>query len=164
MATTTIPEEIIASLATNWALLNPLDAGHLHFDVGWVDRKQLRATNVNAQIIVSGPIASPIRYFGPDVRVLPDTLFPGLTLMSFHRYVVNIWVPIPAGDETDTWRDYAEQIRYEVVRILNEERANFTCTKIAFEIPLDEGIARHEIDVHPRILRYEITFQVNHVS
>ena len=164
MSTTTIPEEVAAMLAAQWGLAAPIDAAHLHFDVGWVDRKQLRATNINAQIIVSGPIASPIRYFGPRLVAGPDTMSPGLILMSFHRYSVNIWVPIPAGDETDVWRDYAEQIRYEVVRILNEQRSGYTCAKIQFSIPLDEGIARHEIDITPRILRFEITFQVNHHS
>jgi len=162
MATTTIPEEIATSLATNWGLAAPLDAAHLHFDADWVDRKQLRATNVNAQIIVSGPIASPIRYFGPGVTA--GVLDPGLTLMTYHRYVVNIWVPIPAGDERDIWGDYAEQIRLEVIRIINEQRNSFTCAKIKFAIPLDAGRALHELDVTPRILRYEITIQADRIS
>ena len=162
MATTTIPEEISAMLVAQWGLAAPIDTGHLHFDVGWVDRKQLRATNVNAQIIVSGPISSAMRYFGPDV--VAGVVAPGLRLLSYHHYVINIWVPIPAGDERDIWDDYAEQIRFEVIRIINEQRSNFTCAKIMFAIPLDAGVARHELDATPRILRYEITIQVDHMS
>jgi len=161
LATTTIPEEVSAMLAAQWGLASPIDTAHLHFDVGWVDQKQLRATNINAQIIVSGPVASPMRYFGPDV--VAGVVAPGLRLLSYQRYVINIWVPIPYGDMRDTWDDYAEQIRFEVIRIINEQRSNFTCAKIMFAIPLDAGVARHELDAVPRILRYEITFQADHM-
>ena len=161
--TTTIPEEISAMLVAQWnpALLAP--ATMIHFDWGWVDQKWLRATNIDAQVIVSGPIASPMRYFGPDVSAL-GVVAPGLRLLSYHRYVINIWVPIPRGDLRGIWEDYAELIRFEVIRIINEQRSNFTCAKIMFALPLDAGIARHELDATPMILRYEITIQVDHMS
>ena len=163
MATVTIPEEISAMLLAQWGLLAPISIAEIHFDVGWVDQKWLRATNTNAQVITSGPIASPMRYFGPDVSAL-GVVAPGLRLLSYHRYVINIWVPIPRGDLRGVWEDYAELIRFEVIRIINEQRSNFTCAKIMFAIPLDAGIARHELDATPMILRYEITIQVDHMS
>ena len=166
MATVTIPEEVSAMLVAQWGLAAPISTAEIHFDVGWVDRKWLRATNTNAQVIVSGPVASPIRYFGPHWigGVGVGALSPGLRLLAYHLYVVNIWVPIPAGDERHIWEDYAEQIRFEIVRILNEQRSGFVCTKIMFLIPRDMGVARHELDVTPRIMRYEISFQVDHMS
>ena len=169
MAYTTIPRGIVNTLVANWALAVGLtDANHINFDTGWVDLKQLRATNITAQVIVSGPIAGPIRYFGPDVSAL-GVVAPGLRLLTYHRYVVNIWVPIPPGDLRLVWDDYAEEIRFEVIRILNEQRSGFAavppgCPVIMFEIPLDAGRALHELDTTPRILRYEITFQVDTMS
>jgi len=168
MAYTTIPTGIRNALVANWALAaGPTDVDHINFDTGWVDRRQLRATNITAQVIVSGPIAGPIRYFGPDV--VAGVVAPGLRFLTYHRYVVNVWVPIPAGDERLVWDDYAEEIRFEVVRILNELRSGFAaippgCPTIMFEIPLDAGRALHELDATPRILRYEITIQVDTMS
>lgn len=169
MAYVTIPQGIMNALTANWALVatTPVGVTRIHFDVGWVDRKQLRATNITAQVIVSGPIAGSIRYFGPDV--VAGVVAPGLRLLTYHRYVVNIWVPIPAGDERTVWDEYAEEIRFEIIRILNEVRSGFAaippgCPVIMFEIPLDAGRALHELDVTARILRYEITIQVDTMS
>ena len=164
MATVTIPEEITAMLIAQWGLVAPISTAEIHFDVGWVDMKQLRATNINAQVITSGPIASPTRFFGPNVNLLTGAVDVGLRLLNYHRYVINIWVPIPRGDLRGIWEDYAEQIRFEVIRIINEQRSAFVCLKIMFAIPLDAGIARHELDATPMILRYEITIQVDHMS
>lgn len=168
MAYVTIPTGIRNALVANWALAaGPTDAAHINFDTGWVDRRQLRATGITAQVIVSGPIAGPIRYFGPDV--VGGVVAPGLRFLTYHRYVVNVWVPIPAGDERLVWDDYAEEIRFEVVRILNELRSGFAlippgCPDIMYEIPLDAGRALHELDATPRILRYEVTIQVDTMS
>jgi len=169
MAYTTIPQGIRNALVANWTLAAGLtDVDHINFDVGWVDLKQLRATNITAQVIVSGPIAGPIRYFGPDVSAL-GAVSPGLRFLTYHRYVINVWVPIPYGDLTLVWDGYAEEIRFEIIRILNELRSGFAlippgCPTIMFEIPLDAGRALHELDATPRILRYEITIQVDTMS
>ena len=163
MATVTIPQEIAATLdSVLWLLAAPISRSQIHFDTEWVDRKWLRATNTNAQVIVSGPISSTTRFFGPEVTL--GVVSPGLHLLNYHWYTINVWVPIPAGDETDIYEDYAEQIRFEIIRIINEQRNSFTCAKITFAIPLDAGVALHELDRTPRILRYEITIQVDHFS
>jgi len=162
LAYTTILEEVAEMLETEWGLADPLDASHLHFDAGWFDRKQLRATNINAQIIVSGPVSSSITYFGSDV--VGGVVADGLRLVNHQYYVINVWVPIPAGDERTIYDDYAEQIRFEIVRIINENRSDFTCAKIMFALPIDAGIMRHELNAEPRILRYEITFMADRMS
>lgn len=166
MAYLSIPAELTASLVANWGLAAPVAAANIHFDSGWFDRKWLRATNTNAQVTVSGPVASPMRYFGVHWigGVGVGALSPGMRLISYHLYAINVWVWIPAGDERYLYDGYAEQIRLEVIRIINEQRMSYTCTKIHFAIPRDAGVARHEFDVTPQLLRYEITIQVNHMS
>jgi len=92
MAYTTIPEEIYAMLVTQWGLADPVGTANIHFDYGWVDRKQLRATNTNAQVIVSGPISSNMRYFGPywTGGHGVGAISPGMTLVSYHYYTINV--------------------------------------------------------------------------
>jgi len=159
MSTTTVAEQIAACLRTNWGLADPLAAADVHFDVGWVDRKQLR---YKPQVIVSGPISSPMRYFTP--RIVGGVAEPGLHLFSFARYVVNVWIIIPAGEESQRHADWAELMRIEVVRILNEHRCDGGCysAPLGCVFPLDYGRALHELDVTPRIIRYEVACQANY--
>ena len=151
MSTTTVAETILAELVAHWSLAAPLAAANSHFHVDWYDPKWPD----QPQITVTGPISSPNRFFGPA-----SAAAAGLHLFSFQRFVVNIWVRVPAGEDSDDQSDYAELMRIEAVKILNEQRAGYTLP-IGLVIPLDEGRALHELDRTPRILRYEITCQVN---
>ena len=97
--------------------------------------------------------------FGPNYTV--SNL---LHLLTYERYPVNVWKTIPRGADGDAEEDYVELMRKEVVRILNTERANYAGTHadLSLVFPLDEGIARHERDRTPRLLRVEITVQANY--
>jgi len=120
--------------------------------VDWYDPKQPG----KPQITVTGPISSPNRFFGPA-----SAAAAGLHLLSYQRFLVNIWVVVPAGEDSDDQSDYAELMRIEAVKILNEQRAGYTLP-IGLVIPLDEGRALHELDRTPRLLRYEIMVQVSY--
>ena len=150
MSTTTVAETILAELVAHWTLANPA-AADIHFHVDWYDPKQPK----KPQITVTGPISSPNRFFGPA-----SAAAAGLHLLSYQRFLVNIWVVVPAGEDSDDQSDIAELMRIEVVRILNEQRAGYT-PPIGLVVPLDEGRALHELDRTPRLLRYEIMIQVN---
>jgi len=106
-------------------------------------------------------MASPIRFFSPDVNPVTGASDAGHHLLSYGIYVVNIWVRIPAGEETQTAWDVAELLRNEVVRILNENCITVP-SGVTFVIPLDYGRALHELNVTPRVLRFEITVQANY--
>lgn len=157
MATVTVIEAISSLLSTEWNLAAPLAAANLHFDVGWIDRQWIGFSDSSPQIIVSGPIVSPIRFFGPRT-----TASLGHHLLSYGRYVVNIWLRIMAGTDGDLEADYMELLRVEVVRILNEKGCTVLVpAALTMVIPLDYGRALHELNQTPRVLRYEITFQAN---
>jgi hypothetical protein len=155
MSTTTVAETILAELVAHWSLAAPLAAANIHFHVDWYDPKWPD----QPQITVTGPISSPNRFFGP--KVTAGVPAAGLHLFSFQRFLVNIWVRVPAGEDSDDQSNYAEQMRIEVVKILNEQRAGYTLP-IGLVIPLDAGRALHELDRTPRILRYEVTVQANY--
>jgi len=161
MATTTIAEALSSLLSTNWNLGAPLNAANIHFDVGWVDREWIGsslANNASPQVIVSGPMMSPLRYFGKSA-----TADAGRRLLSYSRYVVNIWLRVAAGSDGDIEEDYAFQMRDEVVRILNENGCSIaTPTYVTLVVPLDRGRVLHELDKTPRLYRIEITAQVNY--
>ena len=145
----TAARAILADLQTQWSLVDPLDAGNIHFHADWYDGKQIKP-----QITITGPISSPVRYFGPPAETA------GLHLLSWMKYLVNVWVRIPAGEDSTRHSEYAEQMRKEVVRILNKRRESYGLP-IGLVIPIDQGRAFHELDSTPRILRYEITVQAN---
>jgi len=157
MAVTTIAEGISALLAANWGLAAPLATADIHFDVGWVDRQWIGQSNASPQVIVSGPMTSPIRYFGMETAVSAAKQH----LLSYGIYVINIWLRIMAGTDGDVEEDYAEQMRNEVVRIINEGCIT-TPTRVTYLIPRDMGRALHELDRTPRLLRFEITVQANY--
>ena len=158
MSTTTIAEAIMALLESNWSLAAPLTAADIHFDCGWLDRQWLAFSRPSPQIIVSGPIASPNTFYGKAAAA--DA---GLHLFAYNRYVVNVWVRLGAGEVGGgTHPDTAELLRDEVVKIINEHRCDIvTPAGITFLLPLDRGRALHELNMSPRVLRYEITVQVN---
>jgi len=129
---------------------------NVHFDVGWFDS----AYDGMPQVTCYGPIAAPTRFFGPDYTAAPTMLH----LLTYERYLVNIWKTIPVNTDGDTEEDYVELMRKEVIRILNVERANYAGTHadLTLVIPLDEGRALHERDRVPRLLRVEIMVQANY--
>ena len=157
MATVTIAESITALLVANWTLAAPLAVLDIHFDTGWVDRQWIGQSDASPQVITSGPMSSPNRFFGQRTAASAAKLH----LLSYGRYVINIWVRIMAGDDGDVGEDYAELIRNEVVRIINEECIVLP-TGVTYLVPLDQGRALHWLDRTPRLHRFEITVQANY--
>ena len=83
-----------------------------------------------------------------------------LLMHSYPRYVVNVWVPVEIGVLGTAETQLAEDMRYEVCRVILSNRdaiGNFKSI-----VPLDAGIARHELVGEPRMLRYEITLSGAH--
>lgn len=158
MATVTIAESITALLSgAAWTLAAPLAAANIHFDTGWVDRQKIGFSDPSPQIITSGPMSSPNRFFGQRTAASAAKLH----LLSYGRYVINIWVRIMAGTDGDAPEDNMELLRNEVVRIINENCIT-TPTSVTYLVPLDQGRALHELDRTPRLLRFEITVQANY--
>ena len=160
MAVTTIAETIIDCLQANWGGAIVPAVGDIIWSPEWFrSRGNVRD---EPQVTVTGPVSSRIRFFGPAVTA--GVPAPGLHLFSYHHYRINVWVTIPRGayDADDSlYYDYAETMRYEIVRILNEKRCTCYAEPLGLVFPLDEGIARHEFNRTPRMIRYEILIQVN---
>ena len=161
MAVVTIAEAVLAVLTTNWTLGAPLAAANIHFDTGWIDREWTGATDAALQIIVTYMGDGPITYFG---RL--TTASRGHYLLGYLDYVVNVWVRVPAGvggGDDQLYLDYAEQLRWEVVDLLNHFGCSVaTPTRTGPILPLGFGRAIHELDRTPRILRFEIPVLVWH--
>jgi hypothetical protein len=69
--------------------------------------------------------------------------------------VVNCWVPIPPGEAGTDEAELIEAMRYEVSRVVLANRNSIADLEPI--VPKDEGVARHELNGQPRLLRYEIT-------
>ena len=78
-----------------------------------------------------------------------------LQIHSYPRYVVNCWVPIPRGCIGTSESQLAEDMRYEVCRIICAKRRNIATFNVI--TPENLGIPLHEVNAEPRILRYEVT-------
>ncbi len=150
----TVAGTIATVLQTNWGLAGALAAANIHFDDGWYDS---RATVLDRQVIVSHVVSPTHMYFGPNHSV--DNY---LNLLNFDRYAVDCWVRVRRGESGDTERDQCEDMKNEVVRILNIERACFT-EPIGLVFPLDYGTQLNEVDSNgvPYIMRWRVLIQAN---
>jgi hypothetical protein len=157
---TTVAATIVDCLQANWGGAVVPAVGDIVFTDGWYrSREDVRT---KPQVTVSGPYDSRNRFFGP--AVVAGVPRPGLHLLSFQHYRVNIWVTVPRGEYSDDesiYNTYAEDMREEIVRILNEQRCSCYAEPLGIVVPLDQGVARHELNRTPRVLRYEILVQVN---
>jgi hypothetical protein len=158
---TTVAATIIDCLQANWGgAVVPAAADIIFSDEWYRSRDDVRD---KPQVTVTGPVSSRNRFFGPAVTP-PTTRAPGLHLFSFQHYRVNVWVTIPRGkydDDEAVEYTYAEDMRNEIVRILNEQRCSCYADPLGIVVPLDQGVGRHEFNRTPRMLRYEILVQVN---
>jgi len=149
MTYVTVAEQVKAKLVASWTLTGPLAKTKIHFNTEWYDGD------------VPGPQISVCPLFRPQHDMFGPA--PGSTtmsLMSYDRYVVNLWYPIPVGESGHEQTAAIEQIRIEVVRILNAQRETYTLP-VSAVIPLDQGNPRHDHDRIPRIIRIEILIQVD---
>jgi hypothetical protein len=134
----TLAGSIKTSLASNWALTGDLASTKVHFaDSGWFDSNYASYP----QIVVTQMVEPIGGYYSSSLHLHP-------------RFVVNCWLQIPRGANGTVESQYIEDMRYEVVRIINENRTMLGTNTII--IPRDAGIPRHELSMEPRILRFEI--------
>jgi hypothetical protein len=150
----TVAGTIVTVLQTNWALAAPLAAANIHFDDGWYDS---RAAVLDKQVIVSHIVSPPTVFFGPNYSV--DNY---LNLLNFDRYAVDCWVRVKRGETGVTERDQCEDIKNEVVRILNLQRGSYAAP-LGLVFPLDYGTQLNEVDSNgvPYIMRWRVMVQAN---
>ena len=150
----TVAGTIAAVLQANWALVAPLAAANIHFDDGWYDS---RASIIDRQVVVSHIISPTTRFFGPNHAV--DNY---LNLLNFDRYAVDCWVRVRRGEDGVTERQQCEDMKNEVVRVLNLQRNNYVAP-IGMVFPLDYGTQLNEVDASgvPYMMRWRVMVQAN---
>ena len=134
----TLAGSLSTLLSDNWALTGDLATSKIHFSTAWYD-----SSYVKPQVTVTH-LSSPVGGF-----------FGTVNLVLHSRFVVNCWLQIPRGSPGATEKTQIEDIREEVLRIVNAKRHDIN--SFANVVPLDEGVPHHELDQTPRNLRYEIT-------
>jgi len=149
MTYVTVAEQVKTKLYDNWTLTGILAKTKIHFNTEWYD----------------GDVPGPQISVCPLFRTQHDMFGPRLgstsmSLMSYDRYVVNLWYPIPFGESGHEHTAAIEQMRIEVVRILNAQRETYTLP-VSMVIPLDQGNPRHSHIKIPRLLRIEVLIQVD---
>lgn len=139
----------MAALKSNWSLLGAGSVSAIYWSPkDWFDT----AFVMMPQVSVS-PIAEVPHFFYAQ----PSGT---LTVDSHPMFAVNVWVPRPVGSPGTAEAELAEAMRYEVCRIAVAQRISMS--PFGAVVPKDMGVARHEDNVEPRILRYEITLLSSH--
>ena len=137
---------IVNYLIANWGagVIPPLN--RVHFDEGWYDGKA--GQGLDAQIVVSDAI-----------RPVGQRFTGGGTLYSrnYPRFSVNCWYREPRGYLGTLNLGSINAMRDEVLRIVQTGWRSIFSGYSRICSPLDEGVPLHEVDVTPRIMRYEIT-------
>jgi len=79
-------------------------------------------------------------------------------------FAVNVWQQIPRGSTGTAELTNVDDMRHEVARVFRDNcdgtaLVNYAGSLGPFSVvlPQDYGVARHELDATPRMLRYEIT-------
>lgn len=141
-------KKILDYLESEWSLASPLDSSEIYWSEEWFNTRK----HEYPQISVS-PLSTVIRERFKNQ--------PGdLELRHHSNWLVNVWRRVPRGSPGTREVDQVEDMRQEVVGIFKngfDSGYGGSLTPIRMIIPLDDGVARHEVNVQPRTLRYEIT-------
>jgi hypothetical protein len=130
---------ICALLAGSWSLSAPIGSANIAFHEGWYDKDYIDRPQVTVT-----DLSRPVGLF-----------FLGTTSVTHHmRFVVNCWYTIPRGAPGTLEYTNIDSMRVEAFRILNGYR--HVISDLDISLAEDEGVARHELDQIPRILRYEL--------
>ena len=144
----TLLGSISSTLYSNWNLTGAGTKTLIRFgSTGWYENNYPKP-----QITVSN-LAEPKGKFFLDSS-------GSMIIHSYPNYVVNCWVPIPRGGNGTAQAQLADDMRYEVARIIVNKRNSIG--DLAPVVPDDLGVAHHELDVEPRMLRYEVTLTGAH--
>jgi hypothetical protein len=140
----TLCGSISAILYSAWALSGAGTKTAIHFgtEKSWYDPKFA----AYPQISVSDLTEPKGFYFNLNGTLL---------MHSYPRYLVNVWVPIKAGNIGTAETQLAEDMRFETCRIILANRNSIGDFKPI--VPQDAGTPHHELNGDPRMIRYEIT-------
>lgn len=149
--TESISKTIIDDIYAEWALLTPLSKTEIHWEPGWYNPDYPNMPQITVNFLVSDPTewfhgyTSPMRYISRD------------------GYLLNIWVPIPAGSDGDDEEKYVSQMQEEAFRALVAITST-PASPIGRVLPINRGRALNELNRTPRLLRWEIPFWVNYIA
>jgi len=140
----TLAGSILTTLRDNWSLTGLAARDNIHFsEKEWYD----------ADVQMK-----------PQVTVTPYSDIPYQGILdsghSYARFAVNVWVPLATGNVGSDEVQQAEDMRYEVPRIIRLKKRDIAEFKPI--LPQDNGIPRHNIPTGnmpskpPYCLRYEI--------
>lgn len=144
----TICGTLLEFLKIDWSLSAPLGTANIHWSEEWFNSKKIEYP----QITVT-PITSPITERFSHAGTL--NIF-----RSHDTYVVNVWHKVKVGGPGTAEVENVEDMRREVRRVFADgHRTNWggSLSPLRICLPVNDGVARHELDVEPRILRYELT-------
>ncbi len=135
---------ISAILASTWALTGASAKNNIHFETekDWFNPAHISKPQITVSTLVE-----------PKGHIFKSN--GTLIMHSYPRYSLNIWVPIPRGNLGTAETQLADDMRYEAARIILANRTSIG--DFIMITPEDAGIAHHEMDKEPRMLRYELT-------
>lgn len=144
----TLAGTILNYLQANWGAAMSPAVSEIIWHESWFDAK--RGMGPEAQITVTD-------FVRPVGQMFTGGGGGSLFSRTYPRFLVNCWFREPRGYLGTLNMGSINAMRDEVLRVVQEGwRAIFSgFGRIC--IPRDEGVPLHEVDVTPRLMRYEIT-------
>lgn len=136
---------LIEFLKAAWTLAAPLGTADIYWSEEWYNT----AKDEYPQITVT-PITEP-----------KLQRFRGATSMGIVNrplYSVNCWKRVPAGAEGTVEINMVEQMRKEVYESFRRNFPTYggSLSPFGVVLPSNKGIPRHELNITPRTMRYEV--------
>jgi len=132
-----------------WGLASPVGLTDIFWSTEWFNTKKI----TYPQITVTDFVSPIFERYKPAAG--------SLDMRHRDLFLINIWQRIRRGSSGTQEKENVEDMRREVGRILREglTKNNWggSLSPLRLALPLDDGIPRHQTDVEPRILRYELT-------
>lgn len=134
-------------MKVTWSLPSPLGTADIYWSEEWYNTRKAEYP----QITVT-PLTSPLLQRFKD----------SAEMKQLHRnlYLINCWVKVRAGGDGSAELTQAGSLCHEAAKVFLEGIENGyggSLSPWGAVLPLDKGIPRHDLEVQPRIYRYEVT-------
>lgn len=136
---------LIEFMKAAWTLASPLGTAEIYWSEEWYNNRK----DEYPQITVT-PITE------PELQRFRGATSMGV--MTRPLYMINCWKRVPDGADGTKELDMVEQMRKEVFESFRRNFPDYggSLSPFGVVLPTDKGISRHELNITPHTLRYEV--------
>lgn len=142
----TLQGTLIEFLKSAWTLASPLGTAEIYWSEEWYNNAKDEYPQITVTSITEPSLQ---RFRGHN----------SMGALMRPLYAINCWKRLPAGKDGTLELTMVEQMREEVCEAFRREFPSYGGSLSPFGVALasDKGIPRHELNIAPRTLRYQVT-------